>query len=82
MNEIVVNYIKHKIDDNEAKILGLFTSKREITRSDVEEALGLTKYTAIRILRSLLDKGKIEVIGIGKSTRYVLNDEKEWSYEM
>ena len=77
MNEIVVDYKKHKIDNNEAKILGLFTSKREITRSDVEEALGLTKYPAIRILRSLLDKGKIEVIGIGKSTRYVLNDEKE-----
>ncbi len=74
MNEVIVDYVKHKIDDNESKILDLFASKREITRGDVEEALGLTKYPAIRILRALLDKDKIEVVGVGKATKYILKE--------
>ncbi len=53
-------------------ILKLFEKKIEITRSDVEEALGSGTTHAVNILKEMLDKGLIKKVGNGKLTRYVV----------
>lgn len=52
-------------------ILTLFEKQKEITRSDVEEALGSGTTHAINILKEMLDKDLISKIGNGRLTRYV-----------
>jgi len=61
---------KKSLNENEEKIIGLFQDKQEIVRSDVEAALSISQAMAVRLLRSLLDKGAVKVIGAGKKTRY------------
>lgn len=53
-------------------ILRLFEKQKEITRRDVEEALGIGTTHAINMLREMLDKGLISKVGNGRLTRYVL----------
>lgn len=53
-------------------VIGLFENKKEITRSDVEMALGCGTTHAINVMKEMLDKGLIEKIGRGKLTRYVM----------
>ncbi|WP_312071892.1 hypothetical protein [Anaerotignum propionicum] len=52
-------------------ILRLFEKQKEITRSDVEEALGSGTTHAINILKEMLDKDLIRKVGNGRLTRYV-----------
>ncbi len=52
-------------------ILRLFDNQKEITRSDVEEALGSGTTHAINILKEMLDKDLIRKVGNGRLTRYV-----------
>ena len=54
----------------EKKIILLLTNKEEISRKDVETALDVSQAMAVRILRSLIDKQVIQVIGGGKKTKY------------
>jgi len=61
---------KMSLNENEEKIIALFDNQHEIVRSDVEAALFISQAMAVRLLRSLLDKGAITVIGGGKKTRY------------
>ncbi|HAQ42021.1 hypothetical protein [Anaeropeptidivorans aminofermentans] len=53
-------------------ILNLFDKKKEITRSDVEEALGIGTTYAINLLKEMQEKDLIYKIGIGKKTRYAV----------
>lgn len=62
------------LSPNESKVLGLLTGKQIISRKDVEELLGTSSFPANKILRSLVNKDKIQMLGVGKSTRYVLKD--------
>ena len=55
---------------NEEKIITLTGAQTEITRKDVEAAIGVSQAMAVRLLRKLIDKGAIRVIGGGKKTRY------------
>jgi ATP-dependent DNA helicase RecG len=48
----------------------MFDKQPEITRNDVEAALGVSQAMAVRHLRGLLDKEAVQVIGGGKNTRY------------
>jgi len=57
--------------ENEIKVLSLLEKQSEIARKDVETALSISQAMAVRLLRGLLDKGAIRVIGNGKKTRYV-----------
>ena len=57
--------------ENEEKIITLLEKKGEIIRKDVETALHISQAMAVRLLRGLVDKGIIRVIGGGKKTRYV-----------
>lgn len=53
-------------------ILQLFESQKEITRSDVEEALGVGTTHAINTLKEMLSKDLIKKVGNGRLTRYVV----------
>ena len=59
------------MSENEQKIIKLLNKRGDIGREDVEAALKISQAMAIRLLRSLVDKGLIQVIGKGKNTRYI-----------
>lgn len=66
---------KSKVVENEkySSILQLFENQKEVTRSDVEEILGIGTTHAINILKEMLEKNLIKKIGGGRQTRYVIN---------
>lgn len=53
-------------------ILRLFDKQKEITRSDVEEILGIGTTYAINMLKEMLEKGLIKKVGNGRLTRYAV----------
>ncbi|MEF9922931.1 MAG: AAA family ATPase, partial [Anaerovoracaceae bacterium] len=53
-------------------ILQLFENKREITRSDVEEILGVGTTHAINMLKEMLQQDLVIKVGGGRQTRYVI----------
>lgn len=53
-------------------ILSLFEKQKEITRSDVEDTLGIRTTHAINMLKEMLEKGLIKKVGNGRLTRYVV----------
>lgn len=59
------------LSEYERTVAALFDARESITRRDVEKVLSLSQAMAVRILRSLTDKGEIRAIGKGKNTRYV-----------
>jgi len=61
------------LNENESVALGLLKDKDFIVRKDVESTLSLSQTVAGRVLKGLLNKGEIRVIGSGKNTRYILN---------
>jgi len=62
---------KASFTENDIKVIALFKKKTEIVRKDVESALSVSQAMAVRILRGLIDKKAIKVIGEGKNVRYV-----------
>jgi ATP-dependent DNA helicase RecG len=56
--------------ENEEKVISLLNKQGEIVRKNVETTLAVSQAMAVRLLRGLLDKGAIRVIGGGKKTRY------------
>lgn len=72
---VLPNINTHKLnaeDDRYLPILGLFENKKEIIRSDVEEALGSGTTHAINMLKKMQDKGLISKVGNGRATRYIV----------
>jgi len=61
---------KISLTENEEKIIALLDKQQEIGRKDVEATLSSSQAMAVRLLRGLVDKGTIRVIGGGKNTRY------------
>ncbi|MDH8678730.1 putative DNA binding domain-containing protein [Fusibacter bizertensis] len=59
-------------DEKYLPILQLFDKQTEITRSDVEEAIGIGSTHAVNTLKEMLSKGLIKKIGGGRLTRYVM----------
>ncbi len=59
--------------DEHAKILALFAFKNEVSISDVEDFMGVSRNTATRKLNQLIKSGKITRVGQGPSVRYHLN---------
>lgn len=71
---VLPNTHAHEIKREEEKylpILRLFEKHKEITRGNVEEALGVGPTHAINMLKEMLKKGLIKKIGSGRLTRYV-----------
>ena len=44
---------------------------RLVVRSEVEQLLGISQASAIRLLKYMSDNGMIKRVGSGKSTRYI-----------
>jgi len=59
-------------DEKYLPILRLFAKQKEITRSDVEETLGVGTTHAINMLNKMLEKELIKKVGKGRLTRYVV----------
>lgn len=76
-DKIVSDHKPFMLSPNEMKVLSLFNDKQVVNRKDVEVLLGTSSFPANKILRSLVDKEKIRMIGVGKSTRYVLGENEE-----
>lgn len=53
-------------------VLRLFEKQKEITRSDVEDALGVGTTHAVNMLKEMLSKGFVRKVGSGRLTRYVV----------
>lgn len=68
-----VNEISDKalLSKNEMMVLDLFRVNEVITRKDVESVLMTSQTMAVRVLKSLIEKGWIRSIGQGKNTRYI-----------
>jgi ATP-dependent DNA helicase RecG len=58
------------LTENEEKTIALLDKQNEIVRKDVETALEISQAMAVRLLRGLVDKRALRVIGGGKKTRY------------
>lgn len=59
-------------DEKYLPILRLFEKQKEITRSDVEQALGSGTTHAVNMLKEMQDKELIAKVGSGRLTRYVV----------
>jgi hypothetical protein len=68
---------KVSFTENEEKTIVLLDKQNEIVRKDVETALAVSQAIAVRLLRGLVDKGAIQVIGGGKNIRYRMGDIKD-----
>ncbi|MDV0445500.1 hypothetical protein MmiAt1_10830 [Methanimicrococcus sp. At1] len=55
---------------DEQIVMILFDENEFITRQDIETALGASQAKALRVLKRLAEKGKIQTIGGGRSTKY------------
>lgn len=64
---------KEAVNDSEMNaILQYIASCGEVTRSDVEQHMGMNTSAAIRMMKKLKDDGLIKAVGRGKNTRYVI----------
>lgn len=61
-----------KEDKKYFPILRLFEKQKEITRSDVEKALGVGTTHAVNTLKEMLEQELIKKVGSGRLTRYVV----------
>ncbi|MEF9984471.1 MAG: putative DNA binding domain-containing protein [Oscillospiraceae bacterium] len=59
-------------DEKYLPILRLFEKQKEITRSDVEEVIGIGTTHAINMLKEMQEKELIIKVGNGRLTRYVV----------
>lgn len=59
-------------EEKYAQILRLFEKKQEITRNDIEKALGVGTTHAINILKEMQEKEIISKVGNGRMTKYVM----------
>ena len=59
-------------DEKYLPILRLFEKQKEITRSDVEEVLGVGTTHAVNTLKEMLSKDLIKKVGGGRLTRYTI----------
>ncbi len=53
-------------------VLRLFEKQKEITRSDVEKALGVGTTQAVNTLKEMISKALISKVGSGRLTRYIV----------
>ncbi|MGM9568793.1 MAG: RNA-binding domain-containing protein [Phascolarctobacterium sp.] len=56
----------------EAKVLELVTKQGSVSRKDIQQAMGISQASAITLLRSMLEQGKLQKEGAGRFQRYHL----------
>ena len=67
-NEITKNTY---LNENEHSALSLLDNMDSIRRKDIEEKLNISQAMAVRVLKGLINKGTLQVVGNGKNTRYI-----------
>ena len=60
--------------DNEQAIIEILKTEGYATRKLLEDRLSISQSLAVKLLRQLVDKEFVEVIGKGKNTRYKLSN--------
>lgn len=68
----VENAAAPALDSNEEKILQFLREHPMITRKEVQALLEVSQSTAGRILKAMVDRGKIKQLGGSRTTRYEL----------
>lgn len=63
------------LDSNEEKVLQFLREHRMITRKETQTLLEVSQSTAGRILKAMVDSGRIKQIGGSRTTRYELRKE-------
>jgi ATP-dependent DNA helicase RecG len=61
---------KNEKKSDEEMLLDLFKAKQVLTINEMIEYLCRSKNTVFKILRNLIDKGRVKQIGQGRATRY------------
>ena len=51
--------------------MNILAARGSVVRSEVEQLLGISQASAIRLLKYMSDNGMIKRVGRGKSTRYI-----------
>jgi ATP-dependent DNA helicase RecG len=72
---ILPNTHAHSLNEEEEKylpVLRLFEKQKDITRNDVEEALGVGTTQAVNTLKEMLSKNLIKKVGRGRLTKYIM----------
>lgn len=64
--------VDHSLTDKE-KVFNLINKNKEINRKDVEVILGCSSFPANRVLKELLDDGKVKKVGRARATKYILS---------
>lgn len=64
------------LDSNEEKVLQFLREHRMITRKETQTLLEVSQSTAGRILKAMVDSGRIKQIGGSRTTRYELRKEQ------
>jgi len=62
---------EERLNENERTVMTLFKIRESITRRDAQLSLSLSQAMAVRVMRSLVEKGEVRAVGNGRSTRYV-----------
>lgn len=63
---------KGLLSEKEQIVVNLAAREKEISRKDVEEALKVSQTMSGRIIKQLVNKGFLQTVGGGKSTRYIV----------
>ena len=66
-----------ELTDSEKVVMKMLSAKEYITRKDVQNALAISQTMAGRILKGLVDKAQLAVVGGGRSVKYVFNQDKK-----
>lgn len=75
IDESISEYNVPKISyQQEEQIINLVRDCGSIKRSDVDTELKVAQATSGRVLRRLVEKGRLKQIGKGRSIRYILSD--------
>ena len=59
------------MDKPETIVMNILAARGSVVRSEVEQLLGISQASAIRLLKYMSDNGMIKRVGSGKSTRYI-----------
>ena len=60
-------------DEKYLPILKLFSQQKELTRKDVEDAMGIGTTHALNTIKEMIENNLIKKVGKGKNTKYIKN---------
>lgn len=62
-----------ELDPDKERIIKEIQAKGSITRAEIESVLGISRSTALGLIKEMQDKNLIQVSGAGPSTKYILS---------